>query len=65
VIDQIEGFSHRSVAELVVVLAACWGIGLVLVDLPWAWWLTGQRARPAASTKTSQRIPQGAAARAE
>ena len=65
VIDQIEGFAHRSVGELVVVLAASWGTGLVLVDVPRAWWLTGQREHRAASTKTSQRIPQGAAARAE
>ncbi|RNL78254.1 acyltransferase family protein [Nocardioides marmorisolisilvae] len=65
VIDQVGALAHRSVGELVVVLAAAWGIGLVLLGVPRTWWLTGQRERPAAPLKTSQRIPQPAPAHAE
>lgn len=65
VIDQIDGFAHRSVGELAVVLAAAWGVGLVLVGVPRAWWLTGQRERGSAAGEISRRIPQPASARAE
>jgi len=65
VIDQIGAFSHRSVGELVVVLAAAWGIGLVLLGVPRAWWLTGQRPQEVPAPETSRRIPQPASAHAE
>jgi acyltransferase len=65
VIDQIGGFSHRSVGELVVVAAAAWGIGLVLLGVPKAWWLTGQRTRAPQTPKTLRRFPQPASAYAE
>ena len=64
VIDQVDGFAHRSVGELVVVAAAAWGIGLVLLGIPRTWWLTGQRT-PATAAKTPARIPQPASAHAD
>jgi hypothetical protein len=69
VIDQVDAFAHRSVGELLVVLAASWGIGLELLGVPGTWWLTGQRDRRSAGpnepAKTSRRIPQPVSARAE
>ena len=65
VIDQIDGFEHRSFGELLVVLAASWGTGLFLVALPRASWLTGQRPRRTARAEISGRIPQPVKAFAE
>jgi len=64
-IDQAGGFTHPGLGELVLVVAASWGVGLVLVALPRAGWLTGQRGIRARPAEISQRIPQPAPAHAE
>lgn len=68
VITQAGGLAGRDPGEYVVVAAASWGIGLLLVALPRTSWLTGQRRSRRNAENSGQisgRIPQPVPVRAE
>lgn len=65
VIEESGGLGHPAPGQLVVVLAASWAVGLVLLALPRTGWLTGQRPAAPRTEEISRRIPQPVATYAE